>query len=488
MNPEDKRKMLLDTLRGLMRRGAEVNIKKIVEKTRAEDLSEALLHLPRLDRRSLVDFIYKIDLDKCALALSELPREVGVQLIQILGTPSIKNLLEVLEPDDAAEFMDAFPDELKDELLEKMQSKDADDVQELLSFPSETAGRIMTPNVFALLEDLTVEEAISKVQKASEEFEMVFYLYVVDTRNHLVGIVSLRQLLQNAPSKSLKEIMSTDLISVRTHTDQEEVARQVSDYNLLAIPVLDDDNKLAGIVTVDDVIDVIRSEATEDLFALAGVDAQDRALGRARNSFRRRLPWLLGSLFTMVLICYFIIGPFEENFKTAPLIAVLLPLVAAMGGHSATQTMTVVVRGFAMGEVTEETRKRALIKEMMVGLLNGVAVALIAGLVIAFLFRYDATDANPWGLFPDSSGAASTVQVEKVDGPEISDLRGLYLGGVVSASLFILMIFSATIGASVPVILRLLHFDPAIASGIFVITLTDMIGMFTYLGLAVWLG
>lgn len=469
MNTEQKRSMLLDTLRRLMRRGAELNMKKVIEKTRAEDLAESLLHLPRPDRRRLVDYIHKYDPEKCALALSELPREVGVQLLQALDSNSIRHLLEVLEPDDAAEFIHELPDELREELLEAMRSKDADDVQELLSFPVETAGRIMTPNVFALPEELTVQEAIARLQKASEEFEMVFYLYVVDGRHHLVGIVSLRQLLQNSPDRHLKDIMSTDLISVRTHTDQEEVARQVSDYNLLAIPVLDDENKLAGIVTVDDVIDVIRSEATEDLFALAGIDADDRALGRARRSFRRRLPWLLGSLFTMIFICFFVIRPFEDAdlFSTAPIIAVLLPLVAAMGGHSATQTMTVVVRGFAMGEINDETRRRAITKEIVVGFLNGLVISVTAGLVVAILFREES--GTLYGLIPEAGSGR---------------VGGLYLGGVIGVSLFFLMVLSATIGACIPVVLRVLNFDPAIASGIFVITLTDILGNFIYLGLA----
>jgi magnesium transporter len=194
-----------------------------------------------------------------------------------------------------------MPEDMRDALLDTMKAEASTDVQELLGFADETAGRIMTPDFFALEEDVTISEAISALQRRSEEFEMVFYLYVVDSRNHLLGVVSLRELLLNPPSTPLRKIMITDIIKVKTDTDQEEVARIVATYNLLAVPVVDEENKMAGIITVDDVLDVMREEATEDIYALAGVNADDRVRGTALSSARRRLPWLMLSLGAALL-------------------------------------------------------------------------------------------------------------------------------------------------------------------------------------------
>src|SRR4029078_2371931 len=222
----------------------------------------------------------------------------SVALLTTLNREDVSRLLQELPSDDATLIVSELPEELREEFLDAMKLEHSTVVNELLGFADETAGRIMTPEYFALDEDVTVSEAISELQRRSEEFEMAFYLYVVDSRNHLLGVVSLRQLLLNPPSTPLKKIMISDVIKVTTGTDQEEVARIVATYNLLAVPVVDEENKLAGIITVDDIIDVIREEATEDIYALAGVNADDRALGSSLNSVLRRLPWVLLSLTT----------------------------------------------------------------------------------------------------------------------------------------------------------------------------------------------
>jgi magnesium transporter len=347
--------------------------------------------------------------------------------------------------------MEALSEDLREELLSRMQTDEKAEVQELLSFPSETAGRIMTPNVFSLDESLTVGDAIQRLQDFSDELEAVFYVYVVDGRNHLVGVVSMRQLLLiflRSSKEPLKQVMSTDVISVRTHTDQEEVTRMVANYNLLGIPVVDDENKLVGIITVDDVIDVIRDEATEDILGLAGVEADDRALGGPLRSFRRRIPWLLVSLVTAFLACY-VVDSFKESvFANAVHYAVLLPLVAALGGQAATQTMTVVVRGISTGEVTSETRRRAFIKEVLVGCINGCVLGVLGGVAAGILIKSAA------------------------------------VGLVIFGSLVVLMVIAALAGTVVPFTLRRFNFDPAIASSVFVITITDVLGFFVYLMLA----
>src|SRR5215213_5315351 len=335
--------LMLDSVLRLVRRGAMSNATNLITKLRPADISQILSQLPQHDREALFEALVHNDLTKAAEALSELETARAVALMTTLDVGQISRLLQELPSDDAALLVGEMPERLREELLESMKIEHSMDVQELLGFADETAGRIMTPDYFALDEDVTVSEAITMLQRRSEEFEMAFYLYVVDSRNHLLGVVSLRQLLLNSPSTPLRKIMIGDVIKVTTDTDQEEVARMVATYNLLAVPVVDEENKLAGIITVDDIIDVMREEATEDIYALAGIEADDRALGSALNSARRRLPWLLLSLGA-ALVAAGIVQFYLQTIERWIYLAVLIPVVATMGSNAATQTLTVVVR------------------------------------------------------------------------------------------------------------------------------------------------
>jgi len=304
----------------------------------------------------------------------------------------------------------------------------------------------MNPAVFACNEDMTVGEAITEIQ-TSRDVEMVFYLYVTDERQHLVGVTSLRRLLLVSPETPLKRIMATDLISARVDMDQEEVARQVAAYNLLAIPVVDEENKLVGIITVDDVIDVIKDEATEDIYRLAGVAGDERVFTPARESLRKRLPWLGVNLATAFLAAS-VVGLFTGTIDALPILAVFMPIVAGMGGNAATQTLTVIVRGIALGELTWGNSRKALLKEAMVGIGNGVALGLVAALV-AWATRGDPV-----------------------------------LGVVLGTAMVINMFVAATAGVLIPLGLRAANIDPALASSVFITTMTDVFGFFSFLGLA----
>ena len=254
------------------------------------------------------------------------------------------------------------------------------DVGELLDYPEQTAGRIMNPKVFALSEDMTAAEAITALQ-GSRDVEMVFYLYVIDARRHLVGVVSLRRLLLVPPDTPLKRIMTTDLISVRVDVNQEEVARLVASYNLLAIPVVDEENKLVGVITVDDVIDVIKDEATEDVYRLAGV-AERRPRVHLADRIAAEAPALaivnLGDGVSRRLGRQAVR---RHDWRVTSL-AVFMPVVAGMGGNAATQTLAVIVRGIALGELTWSNTRKALFKEAMVGLGNGVACGIVGAVVV----------------------------------------------------------------------------------------------------------
>jgi magnesium transporter len=304
----------------------------------------------------------------------------------------------------------------------------------------------MNPNVFALAEDLTAGESITALQ-AARDVEMVFYLYVVDERRHLVGVVSLRRLLLISPDTPLKRIMTTDVYSVRDDTDQEEVARQVASYNLLAIPVVDSENKLVGVITVDDVIDVIKDEATEDVFRLAGVSKDDGVLTPPLESLRRRLPWLLVNLVTAFLAAS-VVGLFTGTIKQYVALATFMPVVAGMGGNAGTQTLAVIVRGLALGELTWSNARQALLKEAMVGIGNGVANGLVGALAVWV------TTGGDWAL-----------------------------GLILMAAMIINMFVAAVAGTLIPLGLRALKVDPALASSVFITTFTDVFGFLSFLGL-----
>jgi len=446
--------LMLDSVRRLMRGGATARALNVLKKNRPADVAMVFQSLPELDRKAVFAALARSETTLAAASLTELTQSEAIELLRTLPPEGIAQVLQELPSDDAAAFIAELPEELREELLDLMKVEASTDVQELLSFAENTAGRIMTPDVFALKEDLTVGEAISAIQRASSDIELVFYLYIVDDRNHLVGVSSLRQLLLVPPTTPLKKIMSSDVISVSTDTDQEEVARIVARYNLLGMPVVDEENKLVGVVTVDDVLDVIREEATEDIYALAGVSSEEGIKSPPMRSVRLRLPWLVINLATAFLAAS-VINAFEATIEKVVVLASLQSIVAGMGGNAATQTLAVIVRGLALGEVTLENSRRVLIKEILVGITNGLANGLIASLVIWLWFGFS--------------------------------IKMLIIGGVIAAALIINLVIAAISGTVIPLVLKKLNADPALASTVFVTTCTDIGGFLSFLGLATML-
>ena len=446
MPPTRRLDIVLDSVRRLQRMGATGNLVNLLQKQYPADLAQVFNELQDRERHATFALLLERNSRLAAETLAELGPEVSAQLLADRPAEEIARLLQELPSDDAAAIIDNLPEELSSAVIELIKPKPGGGVGELLEYPEQTAGRIMNPNVFALAEELTAGEAITTLQQ-SREVEMVFYLYVVDSRRHLVGVVSLRRLLLVPPSTPLKRIMTSDLIAVRDDVDQEEVARQVASYNLLAVPVVDVENKLVGVITVDDVIDVIKDEATEDVFRLAGVSIDDGVLTPPGESLKRRLPWLGVNLFTAFAAAV-VVSKFEGTIERITALAVLMPIVAGMGGNAATQTLTVIVRGIALGELSLGNARKVLLKETIVGLGNGVALGIVAGLV-----------AWAW---------------------QGSPMLGIILG----AAMIINMFVAATAGTMIPLGLRALKIDPALASSVFITTLTDVFGFLAFLGLA----
>src|SRR6187401_2986712 len=438
--------LVLDSVKRLLRIGASANLLNLLQKQHPADLAQIFSDLVEKDREAAFSLLAERNGRLAMETISELGPESGAALLATRSAEEIAKLAQEIPSDDAAALIDNLPEELSAAVLDLMRPKESGVVENLLEYAERTAGRIMNPHVFALAEDTTVAEAITELQTTGD-VEMVFYLYVVDVRRHLVGVVSLRRLLLVSPETPLKRILTADLISARVDMDQEEVARQVAAYNLLAIPVVDAENKLVGIITVDDVIDVIKDEATEDIYRLAGVAGDERAFTPAGESLRKRLPWLGVNLLTAFLAAA-VVAVFEGTISRITALAVFMPIVAGMGGNAATQTLTVIVRGIALGELTWGNARKALFKEGLVGLGNGFATGIIGGVVVG-LFTHD------W-----------------------------MLGLILAMAMIINMFVAATAGTMIPLGLRALKVDPALASSVFITTLTDVFGFFSFLGLA----
>ena len=438
--------LVLDSVKRLLRIGATANLLNLLQKQHPADLAQVFSELQDKEREATFSLLAERNGRLAMEAVSELGPEAGAALLATRTAEEIAKLAQEIPSDDAAALIDYLPEELSAAVLDLMRPRESGVIENLLEYDEQTAGRIMNPHVFAINEDITVGEAITELQ-TNRDVEMVFYLYVVDERRHLVGVTSLRRLLLVSPETPLKRIMTADLISARVDMDQEEVARQVASYNLLAIPVVDEENKLVGVITVDDVIDVIKDEATEDIYRLAGVAGDERAFTPAGESLRKRLPWLSINLATAFMAAS-VVALFEGTIQRITALAVFMPVVAGMGGNAATQTLTVIVRGIALGEVTWSNSRKALLKEAAVGVGNGVILGLVAATVVW------ATRGSP------------------------------VLGLILCAAMIINMFIAAAAGTLVPLALRAANVDPALASSVFITTLTDVFGFFSFLGLA----
>jgi magnesium transporter len=438
--------LVLDSVKRLLRIGASANLLNLLQKQHPADLAQIFSELPDKEREAAFSLLAERNGRLAMEAISELGPETGATLLATRSAEEIAKLAQEIPSDDAAALIDYLPEDLSVAVLDLMRPKESGVVENLLEYAEQTAGRIMNPHVFALSEELTVGEAITELQ-TNRDVEMVFYLYVVDERRHLVGVVSLRRLLLVSPETPLKRIMTADLISARVDMDQEEVARQVASYNLLAIPVVDEENKLVGVITVDDVIDVIKDEATEDIYRLAGVAGDEKVFTSTKEVFRKRLPTLAIQLVTLFAAAA-VIAVFEPTIGKVTALAVFMPIVAGMGATAATQTLTVMVRGLALGELTWSNSRKALLKEVALGVGNGVLLGVVAAIVT-------------WAAKGDP-------------------VLGLLLGLAMIINLFV----AAAAGTLVPIGLRAANLDPALSSSVVVTTMTDVLGFATFLGLA----
>jgi magnesium transporter len=440
--------LLTSTVGRLLRRGATPSLKKVLSKYRPEELSVALMHLTAAERLRI--FHLCPDDEYRASVLSELELDIAAEIVQELETKKAAGLLQKMNPDDAADILGELPEDDQSELLKLMRTAEQDSVEDLLRYDESTAGGIMNPHAFSLHRKTKVSEAIAALQTA-ERVEMAFYVYVVDDEDKLVGVVSLRQLVTSQPEEPLEDVMMPDVICVQPEEDQEEVARLASRYGFLAIPVVDDTRELLGIVTIDDVIDVIREEATEDILKMAGAGHALMESHSVFTSFRVRLPWLLATAIGGALAAA-IIGQYEAAISEVIALAFFIPVVLGMGGNVGTQSASIVVRGLAMGRINPKQFWRVLGREVVVGLVLGVVYGAALG---AFGFVRFAAGIGGWE-------------------------NAVLIGAVVGVSTLSTMTLGATVASVFPLVFERLHIDPAAASGPFVTTAVDILGTLTY--------
>jgi magnesium transporter len=442
---QTKSDIVIQSVQKLLRRGAITNLSKMLGRMHPADIAKAVTHLssPK-EKREIFELVRGER--KRGQVLSELDGESIQQVLADLLHSDIAWLLKDLGPDDVAYILGFLPEERSKEVLALMKTEDSTEVADILRYPKDTAGAIMTTEFFSLPEDATAQEAIRRLQQATDA-EMVFYIYVTDKDDRLVGVLSLRQLLTVPPTTPLKNIMTRDAMSVSIDMDQEEVARQVANYNLLAIPVVERDGKLVGIITVDDVVDVIREEATEDMLKMAGAIEEDTASKSSSiASARLRLPWLftnlVGSLLSGAILWYF-----RYTVQEVVAIVSFIPVIAAMGGNVGLQSSTLIIRGLATGSVELTHVWPVFFREAKVGLVMGLACGVTLTLVA-------------WVLH-----------------------QGV-LGMVVGVSLIIAFFVSTSMATIMPILLKRLRVDPAVAAGPFVTTANDITGISIYLTLA----
>lgn len=434
-------------LRRLVRREAVPQVRKVLAKSRSEDIAAAMEHMTTAERGQMFKIVE--DEELAADIMVHLSDDSVMDVVEAMTDDRLVDLLERMEVDDATDIIEVLPDELRARIVEELRGSQTDEVTILLSWPSDSAGGIMSPSFFTMGESATCGQAITALQERGDEVDSVFYVYVLDPNGRLVGVVSLRQLLRHPAATPLVSVMVRDVIHVGPRQDQEEVARFVARYDLLAIPVLDEHRRMLGIVTVDDVIDVIREEAVEDMMLLAGVNDDISAQGKGVLALARdRAGWLLATIGGGILAAE-LIGLWEDTLKDVAILAGFIPVIMGMGGNVGIQSATITVRGIATGHVQLGGALSYVIREAQVGVALGTLYAtLLGGYGLA---RY-------W------------------DQPMVGISVGLSVGSaIILASLF---------GTTVPVALSRLGVDPAIATGPFVTTVVDVVGIVVYFGIA----
>lgn len=438
----------LERLRAYLAAGRDEDIAAVMEPLHAADVGDVLESLDADERLDLVRSLGdRFDYS----ALTEVDESVRVELMDELPNADIARGVTGLDNDDAVAILEDLDQEDRDEVLAKLPTFERLSLKRSLDFPEDSAGRRMQTDFIAIPPFWTVGQTIDYLRTEPDLPDEFYQIYVVDASYQVLGIIPLDKFLRAQRATAIEALMNTNFVSVDASEDQEEAARDFERYDLVEVGVVDESRRLVGVLTIDDIVDVIHEEADEDIKLLAGVGDEDISDSTA-DTVRSRLPWLVINLMSAVGVS-FVIGLFGATIDQMVALAVLMPIVASMGGNAGTQTMTVTVRALAMRELDGRRMRRLVGREMVVGVANGAIFAILIGLIT-------------WARFND-----------------------LQLGIVIGLAMIINLIVAGTAGILIPIMLDKLKADPAIASAVFVTTITDMVGFFAFLGIAgLWFG
>ncbi|MFP4166867.1 MAG: magnesium transporter, partial [Opitutales bacterium] len=369
----------------------------------------------------------------------ELPPHVQVQLIESMRVSRLSGIIGEMFSDDVADLLGQISAERLEKIMEQLPPGDAREISDLLKYEEDTAGGIMQTEVISVLEELTIAETIEKLRGMEDwvNTEGFFYVYVTDANGRLRGVLQIRDLLFSKPDRKVRDIMIREVRAVSVHADQEEIARMFKHYNFSVVPVVDDFQRLRGVVTSDDVMDIMEEEATEDMQRMIGLSGEESTMTPWKEAVRKRLPWLYVNLVTAFL-AGFVVAMFESTIAQYAVLAVFLPIIAGQGGNAGTQVLTIVVRSLALGDVPDNGQRAIVLKELIVGILNGLAIGVVVGL-IAWMWQ-----------------------------------RNIALGVIVFAAMVLNMVAAGLAGVVIPFGLKALRIDPALASAIMLTTVTDV--------------
>ena len=421
------------------------NLPEEPESSHPADIAE---HIESLSLDEQVRMLSALPLEDAASALAEFDEETAGLVLERLAPELASAIVAQMDPDDAADVLDELEDEHRDVLLGKLDHEDAEELRRLMAFDPDTAGGIMNTDIILLRESLSTDEAILQIRHEMEDKETPYYGYVVDDTDHLKGVMSLRDIMLSPPGTLLADTLADqDLITVRFDAEKQEVARILSRYNFMAIPVVDQENRLLGIVTYDDVLDIIEEEASSDMLGMVGAGQDESVYTPWRQSLRMRLPWLMINLINSALSA-FVVYMFEGSIESMAVLAVLMPMVANQAGNTGQQALAVMIRQLAVERFDHRKAWMAVLREGKIGFVAGSIMAVFACLGVLFFFG------------------------------------NIGLGIIMGLALISDMLLGAISGGSIPLVLRALGRDPAQASSIFLTTITDGAGFFIFLGLA----
>ena len=428
----------------LLRRPGEAPARRLLARLHPADVARLIPLLTPDEQARLLDTL--IELRLAARTLREVDAETQAALLERISDESLAGLLRRLSADDAVDLVQRLESERREKVIQHLEPAFAAQLANLMRYGASTAGGLMDPQAPHFSAEQSVDETLRQVRQLAET-RRLFYLYITDERGHLLGIVSLWQLVSASPERRLRDLMSSDVVTVRVDMPEEEVARVFARYDLLVIPVVDEEGRLAGAITVDDVLDVVEEKATEDLYHLANLNVQESVATPTWRSVRLRLPWLLVNLLTAFLAAS-VVSAFQGTIGKYVVLAVFMPIVAGMGGNAGTQTLTMMVRALALGEMDLRRTGGIVLRQTVVGLLSGLITGAVLGLV-----------ALAWE-------------------------RNLILSGVLFSAQAVNLTIAGLFGAVVPLTLRRMKLDPALGSSVLVTTATDVCGFLSFLGTA----